>query len=73
MNCKILNLSKWDFASLFNYFKWINVSKLSEALGIAPIQIKNYKKNSAYISEAQAERIEIGLQSIANELKAIYL
>ena len=64
---------KWDIASLFNYFNWINVSKLAEALGITPSLMRYYKKKGAYISDIQAQRIEDGLHRLADELKAVSL
>jgi len=64
---------KWDIASLFDYFSWINVSKFAEAIGITPSLMRYYKKKGAYISEAQADRIESGLHMFADELKAISL
>jgi len=62
---------KWDIASLFDYFSWINVSKLATAIGITPSLMRYYKKKGAYISDAQARRIEDGLHRVADELKAI--
>ena len=62
---------KWDIASLFDYFSWINVSKFAQTVGITPSLMRYYKKNGAYISETQARRIESSLHSFADELKAI--
>jgi len=64
---------KWDIASLFNFFNWINVSKFAEAIGIAPSLMRYYKKKGAYISDMQAQRIEAGLHRLADELRAISL
>ena len=71
--CDIEFEYKWDIASLFNYFKWINVSKLAETLGITPSLMRYYKKKGAYISDLQAQKIEDGLHRLADELKAISL
>lgn len=46
----------WDIASVFNYFDWIKLSKLSEDLGIDSSLLRHYKRGQ-YISEMQAERI----------------
>ena len=64
---------KWDISSLFDYFKWINVSKLAESLGITPSLMRYYKKKGAYISDVQAQKIEDGLHRLADELKTISL
>jgi predicted RNase H-like HicB family nuclease len=64
---------KWDIASVFNYFDWINVSKLAAAIGVTPSLMRYYKKKGAYLSDAQTHKIEIGLHLLADELKAISL
>lgn len=46
----------WDIASIFNYFDWIKLSKLSEELGIDASLLRHYKRGQ-YISEAQAKRV----------------
>jgi len=62
---------KWDISSLFEYFKWINVSKLAETLGITPSLMRYYKKKGIYVSDVQAQKIEDGLFCLADELKTI--
>ena len=64
---------KWDIASVFNYFDWINVSKLATAIGVTPSLMRYYKKKGAYLSDAQTRKIEAGLHSLADQLKAISL
>lgn len=64
---------KWDIASLFEYFNWINVSKFAKTVGITPSLMRYYKNNDAYISEAQAKKIEHGLHKAARELLSISL
>lgn len=64
---------KWDIASLFNYFDWINVSKLATAIGVTPSLMRYYKKKGAYLSDAQTHKIEEGLHLLADELKAVSL
>jgi predicted RNase H-like HicB family nuclease len=64
---------KWDIASVFNYFDWINVSKFAAAIGITPSLMRYYKKKGAYLSNAQTRKIEVGLHLLADELKAISL
>ncbi len=64
---------KWDIASVFNYFDWINVSKLATAIGVTPSLMRYYKKKGAYLSDAQTHKIEAGLHRLADQLKAISL
>ncbi len=64
---------KWDIASVFNYFDWINVSKLATAIGVTPSLMRYYKKKGAYLSDAQTRKIETGLHQLADQLKAISL
>jgi predicted RNase H-like HicB family nuclease len=64
---------KWDIASVFNYFDWINVSKLATSIGVTPSLMRYYKKRGAYLSNAQTRKIEVGLHLLADELKAISL
>ena len=64
---------KYDIASLFNAFDFLNVSKFAERIGISPSLMRHYKGGDAYISAAQAKRIEKGLHQIANELLSVSL
>lgn len=64
---------KYDIASLFDLFDWINASKLAKAIGITPSLLRYYKKKGAYISDEQKKKIETGLHQLADELKAISL
>lgn len=63
---------KFDIASLFNYYNWINVSKFAQLIGINPSLMRQYKQGQ-YISEMQANRIEKGLHKIGEELASISL
>jgi predicted RNase H-like HicB family nuclease len=64
---------KFDIASLFNYFSWINVSQFAKVIGIEPSLMRHYKQGDVYISERQAKKIEAGLHKIAGELMAVSL
>lgn len=64
---------KYDIASLFNYFDFINVSKFAKRVGINPSLLRQYKTQQTYISEAQAQKIEQALREVGEELSAISL
>ena len=64
---------KFDIASLFDYFDWINVSKVASKLGINASLLRQYRQGNTYISEKQAAKIEAGIHSLAKELVSISL
>lgn len=64
---------KFDIASLFDYFGWINVSKVASKLGINASLLRQYRQGNTYISEKQAAKIEAGIHSLAKELASISL
>ena len=64
---------RYDIASLFNYYKFINVSKFAQAAGINASLMRQYKSGNQYISESQVTKIEDALHKIAQELAEIKL
>jgi hypothetical protein len=64
---------KYDIASLFDYYNWINVTQFAKIAGINASLMRQYKKGLAYISEKQANKIEVALHKLGNELTAISL
>lgn len=64
---------KYDVASVFNEFPFINATKLAEYLGISPGLMRHYKAGDTYISDAQAKRIEAGLHDFAERLLLVAL
>jgi len=64
---------KYDVASVFNYFDFINVTKFAKWAGINSTLMRQYKSCSTYISEVQAKKIEQALRRIGRELSAISL
>jgi len=64
---------KYDIASLFNYYDFINVSKFAQIVGINASLMRQYKSGNQYISENQVLKIEDALHKIANEIAAIKL
>jgi predicted RNase H-like HicB family nuclease len=59
---------KYDLASFFNYFNWINVSKLAERAGINDSLLRQYKNGLAFASEKQALKLQNCLHQLGNEL-----
>lgn len=64
---------KYDLASFFNEFDFINVSKLAKHIGINASLMRQYKSCGAYISEAQAKKIESAIRGIGRELSSVSL
>jgi predicted RNase H-like HicB family nuclease len=64
---------KYDIASMFNYYDWINVSRFAKKAGINSSLMRQYKSGKAYISENQIGKIENTLHQLGNELAAIKL
>lgn len=64
---------KYDVASVFDYFDFINMTKFAKWAGINDSLLRQYKNGLAYISEAQADKICRALHKIGNELSAISL
>ncbi len=64
---------KYDIASLFNYYSFINVSQFAKSAGINPSLMRQYKTGHQYISENQVLKIETALHRIAKEFAEIKL
>jgi predicted RNase H-like HicB family nuclease len=64
---------KYDIASVFDYYNWINVSKFAKKAGINSSLMRQYRMGKTYISENQVSKIENALHSLGNELAAIKL
>lgn len=63
----------YDVASLFDCYKFINVSKFAEEAGINSSLMRQYKSGNQYISENQMLKIEEALHKIAREFAGIKL
>lgn len=59
---------KYDIASIFDYFDWINVSAFARHAGLNSSLLHQYKKKSTYVSQKQMKRIESALHSLGAEL-----
>ena len=59
---------KYDIASFFDEFNWINISALAKVLGMNKSLLYQYKKGNTYISHAQMKRIEKGVHELGKKL-----
>ena len=64
---------KYDLASLFNQYDFINVSKFAHMAGMNASLMRQYKSGNQYISENQLSKIEEVIHKIAREMAAIKL
>ena len=64
---------KYDIASMFDYYSWINVSQFARKAGINPSLLRQYRMGNTYISENQISKIENTLHTLGKELAAIKL
>jgi predicted RNase H-like HicB family nuclease len=64
---------RYDISSLFDYYKFINVSKFAQVAGINPSLMRQYKTGRQYISENQLLKIEDALHKMAQEFAEIKL
>jgi predicted RNase H-like HicB family nuclease len=62
---------KYDLSSLFDYFKFMNVTQFAKVAGISSSLMRQYKTGNTYISEKQAGKIERALHKIGEELSAV--
>ncbi|HZK97525.1 MAG TPA: hypothetical protein VFC67_25210 [Prolixibacteraceae bacterium] len=64
---------KYDLASIFDYYNFINVSKFAQVAGINSSLMRQYKTGKQYISENQVSKIEEAFHKMANEFATIKL
>lgn len=64
---------RYDIASVFDYYDFINVSKFASAAGINASLMRQYKAGGTYISEHQAAKIELALHRCGQELLSLHL
>ncbi len=64
---------RYDIASVFNFFDYINVSRFAVHVGINASLLRQYKAGGTYISENQALKIETALHRCGEELLSLSL
>lgn len=64
---------KYDLSSFFNFFDFLNVSKLAKRIGINGSLMQHYKRGDVYVSEQRIKQIERGIHAIGKELSSVSL
>ncbi|MDR0824585.1 MAG: type II toxin-antitoxin system HicB family antitoxin [Prevotella sp.] len=64
---------KYDLASFFDYFDWINVSKLAVKAKINASLMRQYKNRITFASEKQTVKIQETIHELGKELAAVRL
>lgn len=59
---------KYDIQSFFNYFSFLNISKVGELAGINPSLMRQYSSGLAKASQKQYDKIRKTVSMIAAEL-----
>jgi predicted RNase H-like HicB family nuclease len=62
---------KYDMQAFFDYFDWINVTKLAQKTGLNDSLLRQYKKGLAFASEKQCVKIQNCLHQLGNELSTV--
>ena len=62
----------YDIGALFNYYDFINMSKLAKRIGISDSLMRHYKIGE-YISQSQLQKIEDALHDIGKDFSEIKL
>jgi hypothetical protein len=64
---------KFDIASFFNYFDWINVSKFAQYAGINESKMRQYKTGVAFAGEKTTSKILTAIKKMGAELSSASL
>lgn len=64
---------KYDMQSFFNYFSFLNVSKVAELAGINPSLMRQYTSGVSVAGQKQYDKIRVAVERIAKELSAATL
>ena len=61
---------KYDMQSFFDYFSFLNVSRVAELAGINPSLMRQYTSGVANAGQKQYEKIRVAVGKISRELSA---
>ena len=61
---------KYDMQSFFDYFSFLNVSKVAELAGINPSLMRQYTSGVANAGQKQYDKIRVAIGKISKELSA---
>lgn len=59
---------KYDMQSFFNYFDYLNISKVAEKAGINSSLLRQYSCGSAKAGQKQYEKLSFAINEIKNDL-----
>ena len=61
---------KYDMQSFFDYFSFLNVTKIAELAGINPSLMRQYTSGVANAGQKQYDKIRVAIGKISKELSA---
>ena len=61
----------YDLTVFFEKFNFLNQSKIAELSGINPGLLRQYASGVKHPSKEQANKIQLAIRDVANELKAV--
>lgn len=64
---------KFDLASFFEYYSFINVTAFAKMIGINASLMRQYKKGGTYISTAQMEKIQNFVNAMGADFQKLRL
>lgn len=64
---------KYDLASFFDYYDWVNPTKLAAKIGINPSLMRQYKSRISLASEKQTGKIQEGINKLGLDLASVKL
>ena len=64
---------KFDLASFFEYYSFINVTAFAKMVGINGSLMRQYKKGNTYISDTQLEKIQTFVNNMGMDFQGLRL
>ncbi|WP_291529037.1 type II toxin-antitoxin system HicB family antitoxin [Bacteroides sp. UBA939] len=61
---------KYDIQSFFNYFSFLNVTKIAELAGINPSLMRRYTSGVAVAGQKQYDKIKVAVDRVTQEMAA---
>ena len=67
---KEMQTYKYDMQSFFDYFSFLNVTKVAELAGINPSLMRQYTSGVTNAGQKQYDKIRVAVERISKELSA---
>ena len=64
---------KFDLASFFEYYSFINVTAFAKMIGINGSLMRQYKKGNTYISDVQLQKIQAFVNNMGTDFQGLRL